>query len=1053
MDKYMIEKLGHRIRELEGYIHMESEPVRELCYLKKDDSRYASPGMDDSGWQDLSSGQEWGGRDQVIWIRGKIRIPQAFREQTLDLRVEAGPRESMEIKAEAMLFINGREACAFDQWHSRMRLNAETASGTDFDIALRVWSGMNRPEQMRHFQGIWLETVHKDTEKYYYLGKILFETIQELDQEDYRRIELLKNLDHSFHCVDYRNPGSEEFYKSISSAYRYLKEKYKAGNLAGGGKPTVAVCGHTHIDMAWLWRLCHTEEKGARSFSTVLHLMDRYPEYKFSQSSPLLYEMIRNHYPGLYERIKEKIGEGRWEITGGMWVEPDTNIPGGESLVRQILYGKKYIKEQFGKDTTVLWLPDVFGYSWVLPQILRKSGIRLFWTNKMSWNQYNKIPYDTFLWKGMDGSEILTQLGTCPEKDVTWGSTYNGVIAPWEIKGTWDRYQQKDINQEVLMPFGWGDGGGGPTREMLEAYEVMEDLPGIPKVKMKHVEEFAKDLEARLEQEKVPVWDGELYFEYHRGTYTSQAFVKRENRKAEVLYHDIELFASIRDILSGSKTYPAEDLERNWKQICTNQFHDIIPGSAIREVYEDAAKSYHSIRQEGEELRNRALDDITGGVRTLSGGIMVFNSLPWERSGYIKIADVPLDRVLMDGEEIVPAQYHLEEGRISAEYLLYEVPSCGYKFYRWEQGNNNFLQETIQETKVWDGKLETPYYRIGFNQSGQIIEIYDKEFRRNVLKSGGLGNELCVFEDKPHQFDAWNTEIYAYEKSHSITELEEAVIEESGPIKTVVRLIYRYNRSRICQRVTVYQHSREIRFDTQCDWHESNALLKTGFELEIRSNHATYDIQFGNLQRPTHSNTSWDYAQFEVCAHKWADLSEGNYGVTLINDCKYGWDIKDSKMRLTLIKTSSYPDEHADQGGHLFSYALFPHGLSWKEAGADRKAYEFNYPFYTREKCQDKEGYLPERFSAAGTDSKNVVLETIKKAEDGNGWIFRAYECMQYRGQVKFYFGKVPVRVAECNLMEEELAGIKTEGSGFSCEMTPYEIKTFKILFEEEKKI
>lgn len=1048
MDKYVLEKLGHRIRELEGYIHMESQPVTELCYLEGDDSRYCEPVFDDSGWQALNSGQAWGGRDQVIWIRGKIRIPEDFSNKTLDLKVEAGPEESMEIKAEALLWINGREACAFDQWHSRMRLSGEAASPTEFTIALRVWSGMNQPEQIRHFQGIWLETVHRDTEKFYYLARILLETIQEMDQEDYRRIALIKNLDQSFNGIDYRNQGSEEFYNSISCAYGFLKEKWKGWSLDGGEKPTVAVCGHTHIDMAWLWRLSHTAEKGARSFSTVLHLMERYPEYKFSQSSPLLYEMIREKYPRLFERIKEKILEERWEITGGMWVEPDTNIPGGESLVRQILYGKKYIKEQFGRDTAVLWLPDVFGYSWVLPQILRKSGIRLFWTNKMSWNQYNKIPYDTFLWKGMDGTEILTQLGTCPEKNVTWGSTYNGVIAPWEVKGTWEKYQQKDINQEVLMPFGWGDGGGGPTQEMLEAYDVMEDLPGIPKVRMKHIEKFAKDLEGRLQHEKVPVWDGELYFEYHRGTYTSQAFVKRENRKAEVLYHDIELFAALRDTLEGSGKYPFEALERNWKRICTNQFHDIIPGSGIKEVYEDAARSYGTIRKEGECLLNSALDDISGSIETSADGVIVFNSLPWERNGYISIEDVPLDRVLMDGEVIVPVQFHSGKGRTWAEYLVHGVPSCGYKFFRWEHGRNQCCPGTEQ----WDGKLETPFYKIHFNPYGQITVLYDKEFKRNVLKHGGLGNELCVFEDKPHQFDAWNTEAYAFEKCYNITEAEEAVVEEQGPLKTVLRFTYRYNRSRICQRVTVYQHSREIRFDTRCDWHEKHALLKTGFELEVRSNYAAYDIQFGNLLRPTHSNTSWDYAQFEVCAHKWADLSEGNYGVTLMNDCKYGWDIKDSKMRLTLIKTSSYPDENADQGEHLFSYSLLPHGSSWKEVGADRRAYEFNYPFYPRRKSKNRDGYLPERFSFAETDSKNVVLETVKRAEDGSGWILRAYECMQYRGRVSFTLGKVPVRVAECDLMEAELAIIGTEGNGFSCEMTPYEIKIFKISFEDDVK-
>ena len=570
MERYILEKLEHHIGELEKSIYRAAVPVTALCYLEKDDFRFRKPEYDDSEWKSLNPGQEWRGWDHVIWIRGKVEIPEDFRGKSLDLRVEAGPAEDMEIKAEAMLYVDGKETCAFDNWHSRMRLDKTLAEKKELEIALRVWSGMNEEGQMRHFKGIWLEQVHEETEKFYFLTKILLETVRELDREDYRGIALTGMLNDSFGLIDYLEEGSDRFYKSISDAWRYLTEKLDGIKTEETGKPVVAVCGHTHIDMAWLWQLHHTTDKGARSFSTVLHLMDRYPEYRFMQSSPLLYEMVKERYPELFERIREKIREGRWEVTGGMWVEPDTNIPSGESLVRQLLLGKRFVKKEFGKDMTVLWLPDVFGYSWVLPQLLKKSGIRLFWTNKMSWNQYNRIPYDTFMWRGMDGTELLTQLGTCPEKNVTWGSTYNGVIAPWEVKGTWDKYQQKDINQEVLMPFGWGDGGGGATREMLEAYEVMENLPGLPCVRMKHIEEFAGDLEKNLEGKDVPVWDGELYFEYHRGTYTSQAYVKRQNRKSEILYHDVEMFSSMKDVLTGSGDYPVQELEKNWKKICTN---------------------------------------------------------------------------------------------------------------------------------------------------------------------------------------------------------------------------------------------------------------------------------------------------------------------------------------------------------------------------------------------------------------------------------------------------------------------------------------------------
>lgn len=1041
MDKYILEKLKHRISEIERFICQTIIPVTELKYeMVQDNPEFRKKDFKDSQWKPLFPDQEWGGRDEVLWVRGTIKIPQSFVEEAIDLSVEAGPKETADIKAEVLLYVDGEELCAFDNWHSKTRLSETLKGRRQFQIALRCWSGMNENWQKRHFKGIYLEIVHEDTEKFYYLTKVLLETIQELGLEDYRAIRLTQMLDEAFLSIDYLSVGEKNFYKNVSEAYSGLSEKLMRLATDVSDKPTVAVCGHTHIDMAWLWRLEHTREKGVRSFATVLNLMEQYPEYKFSQSSPLLYEMIYEKYPKIFKRIKEKIREGRWEVTGGMWVEPDTNIPSGESLVRQLLLGKTYVREAFGKEMTVVWLPDVFGYSWVLPQILKKSGIKLFWTNKMSWNQYNRIPYDTFLWRGMDGSELLTQLGTCPERDVTWGSTYNGVIAPWEVKGTWDKYQQKDINNEVLMPFGWGDGGGGPTREMLESYRIMRNLPGLPRVEMKHIETFADDLLQNLEQKKIPVWDGELYFEYHRGTYTSQAFVKRANRKSEILYHDVEFFNTLYDVLAEQKAYPEEQIRKNWKRICTNQFHDILPGSAIEEVYEDAKKSYEDLQEEGQLLLDRALSGIAEIAAKQENDVIVFNSLPWKRDGVFTISDIPEGMVLTDGEFPVLGQF-VRTGDKSVEYYVKDIPACGYKRLFWKPGNG----DRICERKRWDCTLENRYYKIYFNETGQIVRLYDKEYERNVITEFGLGNELCVFEDKPHQFDAWNTEIYAYDKYEPVQNLTGTKLEK-GQEKTVLYFTYQFRKSKIYQKITLYEDRREIYFDTKCEWYEKNALLKTSFDVEIRSTYASYDIQFGNLKRPTHSNTSWDYAQFEVCAHKWADLSEGNYGVALLNDCKYGYDIKNNKMRLTLIKTSSYPDPKADIGIHEFSYALLPHGGTWEEGNVHRAAYEFNYPLHVQiaKKVRGNEHIIN---SFISTESKNIVIETVKKAENENAWIIRVYECMNCRKKVRFHFGLPLQKAWECTLMEEVQDSLETDGNSFSCEVAPYEIKTFKVHF------
>lgn len=1037
MDRYMIPKLKHLAGEVGRQICPCAWEVTGLCCTEQDDPAFAAPGCDDSAWQPLRAGQPWGGYDRVLWVRGVLEIPPAQRGQPLDLQVDMSDCDGCDTRAESLLYLDGVETHGLDNWHNTVRLEPQQTQRPRLCLALRCWSGLwAKP---RRFAGAWLRQVEVPAEKLYHLARILIQTAEQLDPEDRRRLRLLQCVDEAFHTVDFRAPQSHAFYASAHDAWQQLRRQVGALALDGADKPLVAVIGHTHIDMAWLWRLCHTREKAARSFSTVLHLMERYPQYRFSQSSPLVYEMIRTKYPGLFARIQQKVAEGRWEVTGGMWVEADTNLPSGESLVRQILLGKLYMRKMFGVDCHVLWLPDVFGYSWVLPQLLKKSGFRLFWTNKLCWNQYDRFPYDTFWWRGVDGSQILAHLGTCPEKDVTWGGTYNGVIAPWEVKTTWDAYRQKDINDEVLLPFGYGDGGGGATREMLEAYDVMRDLPGLPRVEMRSCEEFACDLARNVQGKPVPVWDGELYFEYHRGTYTSQAAVKRSNRKAEVLYHDVEFLSAARDLLCRSQAYPARLLEENWKRILTNQFHDVLPGSGIRDVYRDARALYDTASQQGGAMLADAMAGIAEKIEAPAGSVVVFNTLPWKRDAILRLDAACAGKTLSADGELAEAQPAAQGTWV----LLRDLPPMGYRCYR--------LADRPAQACVcpaFDGVLENRFYRICLNESGQITSLFDKEAAREVLEPGGLGNELRVYEDKPHQFSAWNTEIYAYEKSWPVTRRVRAELTECGPVRTVLEQEYRYGQSVIWQQI-VLTGDRLIRFDTRCDWQEPDALLKACFPVEVRATHATYEMQFGNLERPTHSNTSWDYAQFEVCAHKWADLSEGNYGVALLNDCKYGCDIKGSRMRLTLIKTSHDPDPEADRGEHVFSYALLPHPGGWKDADVARAAYAFNYPVRSAAVAGGQAGGLPGEWSFADCGSRNVMLETVKRAEDGDGWILRLYEYMQCRGPVELTFARRVQSAEDCNLLEETQADLPVSADGRCVRftVTPYEIKTLRVRF------
>jgi alpha-mannosidase len=1043
---YTIEKIEKQVKVIREAAYRKVFPIPVWKFHEGDCMGEERVDFDDRGWADFRVGERWGGYDITAWFRATVEIPPELAGQKLVIRLFTGPRDGGGSTAEALLYANGRALQGIDIWHTEAWLPPEIVTAGRVTFAFKAWSGVIDVPDQRHFKRAELAWVNEAAESYASLAGTLAAAAKTLDEADLRRIQLVQALDESYACIDFFEPGSPAFYQSVRDALQVLSNRAAAWQAVDEIKPAITAVGHAHIDMAWLWRLKDTREKAARTFSTVLHLMRQYPGYVFLHSSPQLYKFLKQDYPEIYARIKEQAAAGRWEVEGGMWVEADTNLTSGESLVRQFLYGRRFIRDEFGVEMRTLWLPDVFGYSGALPQIMKKSGIRSFLTSKISWSQFNRFPYDTFLWRGLDGSEVLTQFVTTPDACAPF-FTYNGTLEPREAQGAWKNYRQKEINAEQLVLFGWGDGGGGPTREMLESARALENLPGLPRVRLGRARDFFARLETNTAGKPLPVWDGELYLEYHRGTYTSQAQIKRANRQAEILYHNAEWLSAAADVLLEEEHYPADALQEGWELILLHQFHDILPGSSIRLVYEDARRAYGRIREIGEGAVERAADRIGAAIGSPYAGLVVFNPLGWRRGGLVELPwsaelecqGLALQRINWDGEKRLLVDVPPVPAMGYQSIALAAVPASG------DTGEERAAAELI----VTPERLENLFYRIELNERGQLVSVWDRRNKRQVVAAGERGNVLQAFEDRPLEFDAWDIEAYYPEKMREVSELVEAKVEECGPLRGTLRLRWKFLHSEIVQRVTIYAACPRIDFRTEVDWHEHQVLLKAAFPVEIRATRATYEIQFGRIERPTHQNTSWDAARFEVPAHRYADLSEGDYGVSLLNDCKYGYDVKDHTMRLTLIKSGIQPDPTADQGKHTFTYSLFPHAGGAENPEIYREAAALNTPLIARVARANPEGTLPPDFSFARVDADHVVIETVKKAEDDGGWVVRVFESQQYRNPaVHLDFGR-PIRSAvECNLVEEEDRPVDWDGDRLTFAIAPFEIKTFKMNFE-----
>ena len=1041
--RYLLERVRKIASELKENVYTNKLDITQYKYKEGNFLGINSVNGDTSEWIDFDSNKEmWGGIDHKhFWFRTSVEVPKEFDGKVLALDICAVEEGWDAVNPQFILYVNGEHIQGLDINHREVILTHNAKAGDVYQIDLHSYTGRTYNTKLNLKSR--LITIDLQTRELYFNLQVPVWSCEKLDSDDKRRIDMVMVLNDAINLLDLRKVFSKEYHDSIKKANDFLEVEFY--EKLCGHEESVATCvGHTHIDVAWWWTVAQTREKVGRSFATVLKLMDEYPEYIFMSSQPQLYKFIKEDYPDIYAKIKKKVKEGVWEPEGAMWLEADCNVTSGESLVRQILHGKRFFKQEFDVENEVLWLPDVFGYSAALPQILKKSNVNYFMTTKIAWNQFNKMPYDTFMWRGIDGTEILTHFITTtdPNQDKKCHfTTYNGILHPGSIKGAWDRYQQKNMNDDVLVAYGYGDGGGGVTYEMLETGRRMaKGIPGMPKVKLGNSLDYFRKLEKTVSGNKrLPRWVGELYLEYHRGTYTTMARNKRDNRKSENLYQSAEKVNSFAMMLG--KDYPQDNINRNWENILLNQFHDILPGTAIKEAYDVTDEEYKSILKNGNEMLNEGIDYVAKNINLPKKSLVVFNTLGFDRDDIVefKIPEgIKNPAILISKKSIeIPCQLI---GNNKAIFFAKNIPANGYKsFDVIESTKDNNEVVSIDNTFA-----ENKFFNIKFNEEGHITSIFDKRNNREVLKTGQVANVIQAFEDKPMDYDNWDIEIYYDEKMWTVNDVQSIEVIETGVVRSTLQITRKFLDSTLIQKVHVYNDIPRIDFNTYIDWKQSQVLLKAAFPLDINSNEATYEIQYGNVKRPTHKNTSWDEARFEVCGHKWVDLSEGNYGVSMMNDSKYGHDIHDGLMRLTLLKSGILPNPTTDQEEHNFTYSLYPHKGDFKDAGTVQMAYNLNVPLYAKlEEAHD--GQLNEKLSLARVDKENVIIEVVKKAEDSDDLIVRMYECYNNRTNVTLEMFKEIESIKECNLMESDIRDIESYENKATFEIKPFEILSLKV--------
>ncbi len=746
----------------------------------------------------------------------------------------------------------------------------------------------------------------------------------------------------------------------------------------------LSAIGHAHLDTAWLWPIEETYRKAVRSFSSQTAYMERYPEFRFACSQAQQSDWIRRRNPDLYGRIAHRVETGQWVPVGGSWVEPDCNLPSGESLVRQFLYGQRFFEREFGRRCREFWNPDVFGYNGQLPQIMRGAGIDRFLTQKLSWNRFNRPQHHTFTWQGIDGCEVLAHF---PPAD-----TYNASAEVAELRRNAREYKDHDRSRHSLLVYGWGDGGGGPTPAMLERLRRARDLQGLPRTTLSSSDRFFAALEE--DAGDLPTIVGELYFEYHRGTYTTQAAAKRGNRMGERALHDAELLCAVA-ARSGISVYPAERLTELWQRLLVNQFHDILPGSSIGLVYEDTARDHAAVLEGAEALADGALSGLVDGI-----GWTPVNTLGVERA---EVAE------------------HPELGEVWVE-----APTCGFGSIA-EPADAVTVTETQHGVVLANGSL-----RAELGRDGRLRSLVELGSGREAM--AGDGNLFQIYDDRPTEYDAWDVDPFHLETVRDCPPAESCTVTVAGGLRGEVAFEQRVGRaSTVHQSVRLEAGSGRLEFHCQAEWHERHTMLKVLFPVAVRAANATYQMQFGHAERPTHFSTSHDLARYEVPGHRFADLSEHGFGVALLTDCKYGYSTYANEMRISLLRSPQVPDPEADIGSHAFAYAVMPHAGGWREAGVVAEAARFETPIrWAAGTAQPR--------SLFSLDDPNLVLDTVKRAEDSDALVLRLYEAHGARGEARLRVGLPFTDALSCNLLEDTGDPLVVEDGAIIVPYRPHQI-------------
>ena len=1010
----------------------------------------------------------WPGRNRYGWLKLAIRCPEWPTAQgPLYIKGQVCDGRWNALWPQAIVLLDGRPIGGLDAAHHVFRLADGPRAGQVFELSVLAWTGMQaEPGPCQPFE---LAQLDSAGEAFATEFDTVVQTAAALDREDYRRYGLIDAATKSASLIDLSRPVGDGFFDSLPQAHAALREGLAKMDLPKD-RPVVSVAGHGHLDLGWLWPVQASHFKTLNTVVNQLALIDELKDHVFVWSQPQCWKWMQKDHRPTWERFRKEARAGHFEASGAMWVESDTNLPAGESLIRQLMYGTRFCREHLGHEETLLWLPDVFGYTAALPQLLRQFDVPYFMTTKISWNEYNRFPWETFFWEGLDGSRVLTHFGSVRSGQDDY-IQYGGDPTPRLVLDGWKFYQAKNFTKRFLVAFGPSDGGGGATRKQVQACQRMARMPGLPEVKFQSPRQFFAELAAEAEIKPFPTWAGELYFEFHRGTYTTEARVKRGNRACERALHDAELLAALALPLGGRWDKPAFD--DCWELLLLNQFHDILPGSSIHMVYEQAAKDHASIVEKANGLRDAAAAVIASKIDTSAAAspVVLFNTLGTRRTDPVELpADLPAagaDSAALrfaDGT-VEPIQAASDpDGRSYRLANQRGIDGAGWMVADVVSGKSEVPSPRPSpgggggELVATENRLENDFWRIELDGKGRIASLFDKKAGRPVLaeaegadrknRPGPLGNQLQLFRDRPFVCQAWDITYADVQETIGLLEADKVEVIERGPVRAAVRCHYAFGQSKLVQDIRIYRSIERIDFSTWVDWHEQDLLLKAAFPVAVRSPEATFEIQFGAIARPTHRNTSWDVARFEVPAQRWIDLSEGGpggYGVSLLNDCKYGHDVLGSVMRISLLRGAARPegDGLTDQGEHRFTYSLLPHRGDWRGRTIAAAA-ELNLPAFAAAAAPHA-GNRPAEFGLVSADQPNFVISAIKKAEDDDRVIIRGYEAHGSRGEVTVRFGDAVKSAWKSRADERVEQPLKVEANAVKFAVRPFEVVTLKV--------